>query len=358
MNQSDSLKFQAIAIGSLPHNNADKAMLVVKENFPHIPFFPQLANVQKNEDMIIQFLEGLPSFFADKAQDFVMNSESDEFFESLEEFFTDYEEIMVDTNSEKLSKYGISKEFSSTFLKFIEIIKETKPKYAKGQIVGPFTLASSLADINGQNYVFDDTLRDIVVKLLKLKVLWQIKQIKSANSETIPIIFIDEPTVSQLGTSAYITISDKIVIDMLKEICDVIHENGGICGVHCCGKCDWSVPIRSGVDILNFDAYAYSKHLSLYSDDIDSFLKNGGKLAWGIVPTLDVKALTNLEVKDLAKKFEISVKYLTNKGINEKLIKDNSIITSSCGAGSLSIELAERAMHLVFELADFLRERE
>ena len=98
--------------------------------------------------------------------------------------------------------------------------------------------------------------------------------------------------------------------------------------------------------------------MSLYSSEIEKFLNNGGKLAWGIVPTLDSKVLSKLTIKDLAEKFENSVKYLTNKGINERLIKDNSIITSSCGAGSLSIELAQRAMFLVSELSHFLRERD
>lgn len=45
-----------------------------------------------------------------------------------------------------------------------------------------------LTDQNGINAIFDETLREIVVKLLKLKVLWQIKHIKQANPTTIPII--------------------------------------------------------------------------------------------------------------------------------------------------------------------------
>lgn len=50
-------------------------------------------------------------------------------------------------------------------------------------------------------------MKEIIIKTLTLKALWQIKQIKTASPDTIPIIFIDEPSISQLGTSAYITIS-------------------------------------------------------------------------------------------------------------------------------------------------------
>lgn len=356
MNQLSNLKLQALAIGSLPHNTVESAMEVVKKDFSEIPFYPQLSNINRNEDMTIQFLEGLPSFLPSN-ESFEIDTESEKFFEDLESFFTDYEEIIADTDTEILEKYAISKEFSSTFPEFEKIIKNTKPQYAKAQIIGPFTLATMLTDQNGMNAIFDETLREIVVKLLTLKVLWQIKHIKQANPTTIPIIFMDEPTLSQLGTSAYLTISEKDVVDMLAEISEIIHQNGGISAIHCCGKCDWTILIKAKADIINFDAFAFSEHLGLFAQEIDKFLQDGGKLAWGLVPTLDVEALKNITLADLIKDFGQGIKYLTNKGIDEKLIIDNSLITSSCGAGSLSVELAQKAMDLVFELSNELRKR-
>ena len=356
MNQLSNLKLQALAIGSLPHNTVESAMEVVKKDFSEIPFYPQLSNINRNEDMTIQFLEGLSSFLPSN-ESFEIDTESEKFFEDLESFFTDYEEIIADTDTEILEKYAISKEFSSTFPEFEKIIKNTKPQYAKAQIIGPFTLAAMLTDQNGINAIFDETLREIVVKLLTLKVLWQIKHIKQANPTTIPIIFMDEPTLSQLGTSAYLTISEKDVVDMLAEISEIIHQNGGISAIHCCGKCDWTILIKAKADIINFDAFAFSEHLGLFAQEIDKFLQDGGKLAWGLVPTLDVEALKNITLADLIKDFGQGIKYLTNKGIDEKLIIDNSLITSSCGAGSLSVELAQKAMDLVFELSNELRKR-
>lgn len=356
MNQLSNLKLQALAIGSLPHNTVESAMEVVKKDFSEIPFYPQLSNINRNEDMTIQFLEGLPSFLPSN-ESFEIDTESEKFFEDLESFFTDYEEIIADTDTEILEKYAISKEFSSTFPEFEKIIKNTKPQYAKAQIIGPFTLAAMLTDQNGINAIFDETLREIVVKLLTLKVLWQIKHIKQANPTTIPIIFMDEPTLSQLGTSAYLTISEKDVVDMLAEISEIIHQNGGISAIHCCGKCDWTILIKAKADIINFDAFAFSEHLGLFAQEIDKFLQDGGKLAWGLIPTLDVETLKNITLADLIKDFGQGIKYLTNKGIDEKLIIDNSLITSSCGAGSLSVELAQKAMDLVFELSNELRKR-
>ncbi len=356
MAENTDLKFDCLAIGSLPHKDIDKAMAVVRENFNSIPFWPQLPKISKNEDMTIQFLENMPSFFLDKESGKIyLETESDKFFDDIEKFFEDYEEIVADINSDKLDKYAIN--YSLSFPKFLDIVKETKPKYAKGQIVGPFTLSTTLVDKSGKYAIYDETLREIIIKTLSIKALWQIKQIRKTNKNTIPIIFIDEPSISQLGTSAFITISQEEVVQMLKEISDLIKANGAMSAIHCCGKCDWIVPINAKVDIINLDAYAYAKNLSLFSSNLKEFLQHGGKIAWGVVPTLNCELLEKADLDKMFKVFEKAVKYLTEKGIDEKIVLENSLITPSCGAGALSEDLALKAMRLTKQLSDNLKER-
>ena len=353
---NSKLTLECLAIGSLPHINLENAMELVKKDFKNIPFWPQLTKINKNEDMIFQFLENMPSFFIDpESGKTYLETESDKFFEDMEQFFCDYEEIISDINSETIEKYGIN--YSCAFPEFIEIIKSTKPAFAKGQIVGPFTLATTLVDKNGKCAFYDETLKEIITKTLSIKALWQIKNIKSANPDTTPIIFIDEPSISQLGTSAFITISTEEVVEMIKEISDLIKENGAISAIHCCGKCDWDIPISAGVDIINFDAYTFSQNLSLHSKSIKSFLEQGGKIAWGVIPTLHPEVLENAKLDTMLTVFKKAVKYLTEKGIDEKIIIANSLITPSCGAGALSEDLAEKAMDLTKQLSDTLKER-
>ena len=55
-----------MAIGSLPHKDLNEAMDLVKKNFDKIPFWPQLAKLNKNEDMIFQFLENMPGITFDE----------------------------------------------------------------------------------------------------------------------------------------------------------------------------------------------------------------------------------------------------------------------------------------------------
>jgi len=357
MERNSALRLECIAIGSLPHKDPDEAISLIKKYFANIPFWAQLTKKSKKEDMMLQYLEGMPSFCIDSDGKVFLDNESDEFFENLEAFFMDFEEILSSIDSPCLDKYGISDGYSSTFKKYLDLIKASTPKFAKGQIVGPFTLATALTDKNGQAAIYDETLTEIIIKTLILKALWQIKKIKMATPDTTPIIFIDEPSVSQLGTSAFLTISEDKVRGMIEEICNAIKTNGGICAIHCCGKCDWRMPIKSGIDIINLDAFSFAKNLSLFSEDVNKFLESGGKIAWGIIPTLDSDALEKMTVQDAIKIFETSVKYLTEKGINEKLVIDNSIVTPSCGAGGLSEELAQKALKLTKELSEELKER-
>ena len=349
---SNKLKLECLAIGSMPHENLNDAITLIKETFLNVPFWPQMVKISKNEDMILQFLEGMPSFFYEKS---FLDTEYENFYEDLEQFFVDYETIVSEGNIELLDKYGISPKASCAFESFLEILKTTKPEYAKGQIVGPFTLSTTLVDKDGRCAVYDETLKEIILKTLTLKALWQVKKMQAVCPGIIPIIFIDEPSISQLGTSAYVTISENDVCDMLREISTVIQSAGALSAIHCCGKCDWKVPLKSGVNMINLDAYSYAQNLSIFSDDIEPFLKSGGKIVWGVVPTLDKEALEVCDLDFMVKKFRQSVNYLTKKGIDEKLIINNSLVSTSCGAGSLTTGLAEKAFRLTADLSKNLK---
>lgn len=356
MGKDLDLKLECLTLGSLPHKDVESAMKVVKFDFPSIPFWPQLVKLNKNEDMIVQFIENLPGL-VDNGEKIYLDNESGDFFEQLEAVFMDYEEIIANPESDLIEKYNISENNSLAFRPFLKILKETKPKFGKGQICGPFTLATTLVDKEGKCAFYDETLREIIVKMLSLKALWQIKQIRQANPETTPIIFLDEPSMSQLGTSAFITISREEVIQIVKEVIDIIKENGALSAIHCCGKCDWSLLIDCKVDIIHFDSYAFAQNLSLFSNELKPFLQNGGILAWGVVPTLDKDALEKSDIDLMLQKFDEAIDYLVKKGIDKSLIIDNSLISTACGAGSLPIELAEKAMSLVRELSLKLKEK-
>lgn len=350
------LKNECLAIGSLPHKDVNEAINIVKKYYNSVPFWPQLPKLSKKEDMTFQYLENMPGIVLDEDNEKVyLDMETPSFSEDLENLFINYEEILENINSELIDYYQISAEFSRTFKPFLDFVKETKPHFAKGQITGPFTLATTLTDKENKCAYYDETLREIIVKTLTMKALWQIKEIKRVSSQTTPIIFIDEPTLSQLGTSAYVTIPPNEVISIIKEISDLIQKNGAWSAIHCCGKCDWSIPLDVQMNIINFDAFSFAENLSLYSNKLSEFLGNNGKIAWGIVPTLDKKALIETDLEQIKEKYKKAKELLISKGLSTELVDENSLISPSCGCGSLSIELAEKAIKLTKKLSESLK---
>ena len=354
----ESLTLKATAVGSLPHNNTKDAINLVFEEFKEIPFWPQLSNVDKKEDMTAQYTQGIPGITYDSEQEkYIYDAQSEEFFEQLEEFFMDYESIINEKDFTNLEKYAITQPYSSSIQPFLEKLKENDYKFAKCHITGPFTWGTSICDKENVCAFYDETFRDVLIKGLTLKAVWQIEQIKKYSPDTKVIMFMDEPVLSQYGTSAFITVQKDDIICALSEISNVIKDFGGLCAVHCCGKSDWSILIDAGIDIINFDAYAYAKSLEAYSKSLNKFLKNGGYISWGLVPTLDKEALEKISLEELENKFEEAADDLSQKGIDKNLIIKQSFFTPSCGAGGLTTELAIKAMKLVNRLSEKLKEK-
>lgn len=353
----ENLSLKATAIGSLPHNNPQEALALIFENFKEIPFWPQLAGVHRYEDMVIQCNQGIPGItYCEKNEKHYCDMQSEEFYTALEEFFMDYESIVGEKDLTNLEKYAITEPFSCAIKPFCEKLHGFK--FAKGHVVGPFTWGTSLCDEEGKCSFYDDTYREVLIKAIALKALWQIEKFKKANQNITPIIFLDEPVLSQYGTSAFVTIQKKDIIEALSEIAKVIKDFGGLCAVHCCGKADWSLLIEAGIDIINVDGYSYAKSLAIYADKVKEFLSKGGYIAWGMIPTLDKEALakiTKADIDSLEEKFEQAVSYLSEKGIDKDLIIKQSFITPACGAGSLSVELAKKAMSLTLALSERLK---
>lgn len=353
----EDLSLRATAVGSLPHSSVQEALDLIFKTFNDFPFWPQLANCNKNDDMILQFLGSIPGvIYSSKNEKWIFDTHGDKFYKDLENFFIDYESI-IDGNFELLEKYAITDEFSSAKQDFLEKIKNTKPKYVKAQVTGPFTWGTMLVDNDNKCAFYDNTLREIIVKALTLKALWINKKIKEASPESTPVIFLDEPTMAQYGTSAFITVKREDIVGAINETATIIQQHGAIVGTHCCGKTDWSMIIDSGVDVISFDGFYFGESLALYAKEIETFLQNGGYIAWGLIPTLDKIALEKASIQTILNIFEDSKNHLLKKGVNEKLILKNSFITPACGAGSLSIELSEKAMNLTADLAKALKEK-
>jgi hypothetical protein len=171
------------------------------------------------------------------------------------------------------------------------------------------------------------------------------------------ILFFDEPALTGFGSSAFISISREEISACFAEVIDAVHVEGGIAGIHVCANIEWPLVLDSAVDIVSFDAYSFFDKFVLYPNEIRKFMARGGILAWGIVPTLHVEDLEKETTESLLSRWGEMINRIESLGINRSVITAQSLITPSCGTGSLSRNQAEKVLQITREVSQTIRQR-
>ncbi|MCX7724797.1 MAG: hypothetical protein N2042_06100 [Thermodesulfovibrio sp.] len=324
--------FSTTGIGSMPHTDVFSACEIILKYFD-IPFWPQMPKYSQKEQMITQFCEGFPGVILNSEKVYINKNE-----ELITEWLSNYTEDMSSP---------LSKDYAVGLYKMKEIIEDKRLKIFKGQITGPVTFSLSLKDEEGKSIYFDETLREIAIMHLKAKAKWQIDFLKSLAEDVI--VFIDEPILQAVGTSAYISVEQAEAMRLINDLVSFIKQQDAKVGIHCCGRTDWREILSIDIDILSFDAFSFFDFFKIYKDEILEFLKKDGYVAWGFIPTTDdLNTLSDEEIINQAlRKIDDISKFIPS-------INKNSLITPSCGMGSLDILSAERVCKLLQKLKNTL----
>jgi len=344
---------RALLIGSIPMDNHAEATRLMFEYTPDIPLWVQLPG-QAQEDMIEQFVPGMPGLVRDNGRTLI-DSRGEDFHAELAVFYEDYLAVMEDPGRLLTSRFALSDETARGFSVLCDMIegRSPAPRALKGQITGPVTMGIGLKDQDGRFVFYDDTLRDMLTKHLAMKAAWQVRRLGSLGLQ--PIIFFDDPGLVSFGTSAYIGISRDMVTTALAEVISTAQGAGGLAGVHVCANADWSLVLESGADIISFDAYSYFDRFILFDAQVTSFLGAGGMLAWGIVPTGNVEDIERETLDSLYERWKQQVAAIERLGVSLQAILARSFITPSCGTGTLSLAHATRVMELTRDLSARIR---
>ncbi|MBW2039632.1 MAG: methionine synthase [Deltaproteobacteria bacterium] len=335
--------FIATGVGSLPHQDPRDACEVVLSYMPEAPHWPQLPQLDPQEGMINQFLDGIPGLVEEEGKVFLRSP-----FEPLEEwdeFFSCYEEGDLDY-------FAIKPERAQGLYRFLELVKGCDAPFVKGQVTGPVTLGLSLKDEQGRLSLFDEGLRDMIVKVVSMKARWQERVFKEVLPKAKSIIFFDEPTLSAYG-SPYMNLYKEMVVDTLRE---AIRGLQGYKGVHICGNTDWPMIMEVGLDIIDFDAYNHLSSFILYAEEVKAFFERGGAVGWGIIPT-EAEALKRAVTEELFKRLEEGIVCLKERGIDEDMLYRGSLITPSCGTGLLNRTEAQKVYEGTRQISALFRER-
>ena len=113
--------------------------------------------------------------------------------------------------------------------------------------------------------------------------------------------------------------------------------------------------MESQADIVNFDAYGYFDRFILYDKHIIDFFRADRVLAWGAVPTLNPEDIARADAESLAARFFDQVDRVAALGIETAAILSQSLITPSCGTGSLTLDFAEKVLKLTSDVSEIIR---
>lgn len=332
-------------------------MQLILEYTPQIPLWPQLPKLQK-EGMVRQFVSGFPGL-VDQGTTCWVDREQDDFSSEMTHFYEHFFQCQEADELPDDSLFGLGFDTSPGFFVFKEKMasSDLAPLSLKGQVTGPVTAGIGIKDQKGLPLIYDENLRDILIKLLAGKARWQVEQLKSLCGGVAPIIFIDEPGMVNFGSTSFPGISRELVAEGVSALIESTHKAGGLSGIHICANGDWGPALTSAADIISFDAYSYFDNFILFREQLVSFLKRGGILAWGIVPTSDPEAVSAEQVETLHITWNKQLDTLCSFGFDRQQIISQTLIAPACGTGSLSLELARKVLHMTRSLSDRIREQ-
>ena len=329
--------FATTLIGSLPYKNSVEAIDKVLDGRVSCPSWPQLPARGYKEGMYIQTGAHLPG----------LKIEGDKPVVDLSDY--DPTDIYTAILTEDVDYFVYPTDLYSGFFELLERDAGTF-QAVKGQVTGPISEGLQILDANDRPVIYDEAYGEIVRKTVNMSAKWQAKRLSSMNPNVI--VFFDEPSLSMLGTP-FASISDDEAMNWINEALD-----GVDCyrGVHCCGNTNWSMLLKTNIDILSIDAYQYGENLVMFPDELTEFYEKGGAVAWGIVPSSD-EGIEAETVETLVARMESIFDKMEEKGINRQMAASRSLITPQCGLGLVDLPNVDKVLDLLKGVSGALKER-
>jgi hypothetical protein len=339
--------FATLAIGSFPFTEARLA-LDLMEGRVDIPASPQLVRLSPWEDMLLGAADGI--YFVEP------DSESRTLRVPLagrEESLARFYEAFYAGDFSFLERSGRAAGGWGAFLERARQSPAFGEAFLKTQVVGPLTFGQSVKVEGAFSLVDDPGLLEAAACALGAKAGREAFAIRELGRSAVA--FLDEPGLSGYG-SAFSTLSADTVLRALGAAAEAARAQGPVLvGLHVCGNTDWGLMAKADIDILNCDSYGYIESVALYPKEIQAFLERGGRVAWGLVPAQGFEA--SMQAAFLGERLAAGLEGLAGHGVDRGLLSSRSLLTSSCGLGSLSEGLASRVVELLPAVQAEMRRR-
>jgi hypothetical protein len=267
---NDRLNFvgncRTTAMGIMPHTDIDTALQLSLGL--DIPFWPQLPHVSYYEDMYVQASEHFPGISVDIDKQRI-SLDTARFNDELDAYLQ---------NMEDVAAYGLTEEYAAVYHRFLA---QDLADYAaiRGQLIGPVSFGFKVCDENNVPIIYNESVRLLLFDFLSRKINVQYAELKEKNKNAF--VWLDEPGLSWVfsGLSGY----DDVVAK--REYGEFLESLSGPGALHLCADVNLPYLLSIGTVILSFDAYQTGTMPRGYAESVRDFLRSGGMISWGIVPT-------------------------------------------------------------------------
>ena len=254
------------AMGIMPHKDLDRALALALGL--DVAFWPQLPNTSFLEDMYAQASAHFPGIAID-SQHHVITFDTRRFQEEL----PTYSEISGEPQT-----YALTAEESPAYHRFLGHDLAGYPAI-RGQIIGPISFGFRVVDENRRPVIYDDDVRPLLFDFLQNKLNQQYRELRTKNAHAF--VWLDEPGLGWIfsAMSGYVDTTAREDYTTFLAGCE------GPRALHLCADINLPFLLSLGLDIVSFDAFQIGQLPREYAAVAAGFLKQGGVISWGIVPT-------------------------------------------------------------------------
>ncbi|MFA4836542.1 MAG: hypothetical protein WC749_10790 [Dehalococcoidia bacterium] len=257
---------QTTAMGIMPHKDAERALKLALSL--DIPFWPQLPRATFSEDMFAQLADGFPGARIDlegRRVDF----DTARFCEELGEYAA---------RMDNPETFSLNDRTSKTYHRYLET--DFSDRIAiRGQFCGPLNFGFRVTDEEKKPLIYNDDVRSLLFDFVLKKVNHQYRQL--ADKHPNAFVWVDEPGLGWVFNS----FAGYNELQAQEDYRNFLDGFEGPRALHLCLNVHLPYLFGLGLDILSIDAFQFGAMPKGYSGDIARFLKGGGIISWGLVPT-------------------------------------------------------------------------
>jgi hypothetical protein len=314
------------AIGSLPHTQSELGLQFALQL--DVPFLPELPASNPGELMIASALEGLPGLSYDaegmcRVEPHAWEAEAGAFGARLDSALA----------SGELSFFEPSAAARRAWLPFLWEVRQRRLSLAKAQLAGPATVRWGTTLESGGAVSDHPALDRQVFRLLLARSLAMVKALRAAGAT--PLFYLDEPGLYALDTRNG---RHLLMLQEVRLLVVALQREGALVGLHCCGNTRWEALLELGLDLLSFDVRLSLDALLDVPGPLLAFLRGGGVLSLGLVPT-DLGE-DSREV-DWASAAGASLESVLGAALGQAAL-ERSVLTPACGLALRTVGDAER----------------